>query len=211
MDIHAMMQRQERLCLSFAQEMYSQLYALGKEIHVRGIPDPFQMRRSKRKFGDVPETYSEMLRRRKEENYDLLLDGSRANVLKTAAAAKVVVCNLTNLLSNERSDYLQVRCGKWYLPELADKAHALQYTPVGLKIFEHWQETGNVYYLRRNYDRFMAMQPLTKEQYEGLKSGDVDGFVFPVDHSTDGQFLDCLLYTSPSPRDKRQSRMPSSA
>ena len=24
-------------------------------------------------------------------------------------------------------------------------------------------------------------------------------------------FLDCLLYTSPSPRDKRQSRMPSSA
>ena len=49
MDIHAMMQRQERLCLSFAQEMYSQLYALGREIHVRGIPDPFQMRRSKRK------------------------------------------------------------------------------------------------------------------------------------------------------------------
>ena len=25
------------------------------------------------------------------------------------------------------------------------------------------------------------------------------------------QFGDCLLYTSPSPRDKRQSRMPSSA
>ena len=26
-----------------------------------------------------------------------------------------------------------------------------------------------------------------------------------------GQYIDCLLYTSPSPRDKRQSRMPSSA
>ena len=25
------------------------------------------------------------------------------------------------------------------------------------------------------------------------------------------KFIDCLLYTSPSPRDKRQSRMPSSA
>ena len=25
------------------------------------------------------------------------------------------------------------------------------------------------------------------------------------------QFMDCLLYTSPSPRDKRQARMPSSA
>ena len=111
MDIHAMMQRQERLCMSFAQQMYSQVYALGKEIHVRGIPDPFQMRRSKRKFGEEPETYSETLRRRKEENYDLLLDGARANILKTAAKAKENVCNETNLLSDERSDYLQVRCG----------------------------------------------------------------------------------------------------
>ena len=33
------------------------------------------------------------------------------------------------------------------------------------------------------------------------------------DHSasTEAQLDDCLLYTSPSPRDKRQSRMPSSA
>ena len=85
-----------------------------------------------------------MLRRRKEENYDVLLDGSRASVLKTAAAAKETVCNVTNLLSEERSDYLQVRCGKWYLPELADKAHTLQYTLVGVKIFEHWQRTGDV-------------------------------------------------------------------
>ena len=30
-------------------------------------------------------------------------------------------------------------------------------------------------------------------------------------HQVDLQFLYCLLYTSPSPRDKRQSRMPSSA
>ena len=28
---------------------------------------------------------------------------------------------------------------------------------------------------------------------------------------SDAQFNTCLLYTSPSPRDKRQSRMPSSA
>ena len=27
----------------------------------------------------------------------------------------------------------------------------------------------------------------------------------------DDRYIDCLLYTSPSPRDKRQSRMPSSA
>ena len=120
--------------MSFAQEMYSQVYALGKEIHVRGIPDPFQMRRSKRKFGEEPETYSETLRRRKEENYDLLLDGSRAKVLKTTAGAKKEICNETNIVSEERSDYLQVRCGIWWMPELAEKAHELQYTPAGVKI-----------------------------------------------------------------------------
>ena len=27
----------------------------------------------------------------------------------------------------------------------------------------------------------------------------------------DGRYIDCLLYTSPSPRDQRGSRMPSSA
>ena len=32
-----------------------------------------------------------------------------------------------------------------------------------------------------------------------------------VTHSTHCPFKGCLLYTSPSPRDKRQSRMPSSA
>ena len=31
------------------------------------------------------------------------------------------------------------------------------------------------------------------------------------EESQEGLFEDCLLYTSPSPRDKRQSRMPSSA
>ena len=111
MDIHAMMQRQERLCMSFAQQMYSQIYALGKEIHVRGIPDPFQMRRSKRKFGEEPETYSETLRRLKEENYDVLLESSRANILKSAATVKKTICNESNLMSDERGDYLQVRCG----------------------------------------------------------------------------------------------------
>ena len=35
------------------------------------------------------------------------------------------------------------------------------------------------------------------------------GFVPPW--AKEGQFKRCLLYTSPSPRDKRQSRMPSSA
>ena len=32
-----------------------------------------------------------------------------------------------------------------------------------------------------------------------------------ANNKTKRRFLPCLLYTSPSPRDKRQSRMPSSA
>ena len=37
----------------------------------------------------------------------------------------------------------------------------------------------------------------------------VHALPLPIGH--DGENIDCLLYTSPSPRDKRQSRMPSSA
>ena len=39
--------------------------------------------------------------------------------------------------------------------------------------------------------------------------GEEKGFDFS--RFNDAQIVDCLLYTSPSPRDKRQSRMPSSA
>ena len=39
-----------------------------------------------------------------------------------------------------------------------------------------------------------------------VKPGEIIGFLGP-----NGAGKTCLLYTSPSPRDKRQSRMPSSA
>ena len=38
-----------------------------------------------------------------------------------------------------------------------------------------------------------------------------DGLCHVQAHFGEGMLSDCLLYTSPSPRDKRQSRMPSSA
>ena len=43
-----------------------------------------------------------------------------------------------------------------------------------------------------------------------MMQSDIDGVDF-ICANTDAQSLSCLLYTSPSPRDKRQSRMPSSA
>ena len=45
----------------------------------------------------------------------------------------------------------------------------------------------------------------------GIRSlGDVD-VVFPILHGRFGEDGTCLLYTSPSPRDRQKSRMPSSA
>ena len=132
---------------------------MGSEMCIRDSPDPFQMRRSKRKFGVDPETYSESLQRWKEENYDLLLDGVRSEEGSDAEGVRKEVCDETDIVSEERSDYLQVRCEIWWMPELAEKAHELRYTPVGVKIYEHWWKTKDVYYLRRNYERFMTMRP----------------------------------------------------
>ena len=74
--------------------------------------------------------------------------------------------------------------------------------------FEHWE----------------LNQPLTDEQIGEIINADIDD---PTKHQLnydgtraidggEGKFREgisdgCLLYTSPSPRDKRQSRMPSSA
>ena len=46
-----------------------------------------------------------------------------------------------------------------------------------------------------------------------LLKKELPGLEFPPFPGPDGQSIydSCLLYTSPSPRDKRQSRMPSSA
>ena len=47
------------------------------------------------------------------------------------------------------------------------------------------------------------------EQLDSIFKSEVSKFKKNINHVS--IFIDCLLYTSPSPRDKRQSRMPSSA
>ena len=53
------------------------------------------------------------------------------------------------------------------------------------------------------------------ETAESIKWVFIGGFwsdnTFPFQYPSHNNRIDCLLYTSPSPRDKRQSRMPSSA
>ena len=51
--------------------------------------------------------------------------------------------------------------------------------------------------------------PEKEEKSEGYES--IQEFLDDGEYETLDGFMTCLLYTSPSPRDKRQSRMPSSA
>ena len=56
------------------------------------------------------------------------------------------------------------------------------------------------------YTEYWGLKKLAYKINKSEKSYD-----FILNISEDGWFGNCLLYTSPSPRDKRQSRMPSSA
>ena len=50
-----------------------------------------------------------------------------------------------------------------------------------------------------------------KEMYQLTATQVMKHFNSPIDGLTSTQAEDCLLYTSPSPRDRQKSRMPSSA
>ena len=57
------------------------------------------------------------------------------------------------------------------------------------------------------------VDPTIFDKYEGQKIT-IDGYNIHLEVKGEGNpifFLPCLLYTSPSPRDQRGSRMPSSA
>ena len=56
---------------------------------------------------------------------------------------------------------------------------------------------------------FVAKRIDNPKDFWQMPQGGVDDGEKPIDAAY--RELDCLLYTSPSPRDKRQSRMPSSA
>ena len=47
--------------------------------------------------------------------------------------------------------------------------------------------------------------------YDDVVSKDVCQSILTAIQFSDSEYIDCLLYTSPSPRDRQKSRMPSSA
>ena len=77
-------------------------------------------------------------------------------------------------------------------------------------------ETVDIYSKYSNaFELLLSGQGFTFNSWECLEGefpqsvNDADGWL--ITGSKYGAYEDCLLYTSPSPRDKRQSRMPSSA
>ena len=75
---------------------------------------------------------------------------------------------------------------------------------------------GQIYYMApptRTHQKLLFSISRTIADYIDSKKGicEVDIAPFAVFLNEDNRNYVCLLYTSPSPRDKRQSRMPSSA
>ena len=57
---------------------------------------------------------------------------------------------------------------------------------------------------------FKVVKLKAQETHE-FETNDREFCLVPITGTFDAQLSDCLLYTSPSPRDMRRSRMPSSA
>ena len=107
-------------------------------------------------------------------------------------------------MSEERSDYLQVRCEVWWMPDLEERAYELRFTPAGVKIHKHWEATKDVYYLRRNYERFMTIRPWTWEERYRLRVHEVERGEILKDDSTDGQVVDEVRRRTKGPNVKSQ-------
>ena len=69
-------------------------------------------------------------------------------------------------------------------------------------------DMGDTFDNRRNID-LATLEWTKKNYYDRLQAMGITVHTIVGNHTA--YYKDCLLYTSPSPRDKRQSRMPSSA
>ena len=99
--------------------------------------------------------------------------------------------------------------GKDMVSKSKDKILTFQDTILNLQKF--WSKKGCV--VLQPYDMEVGagtFHPATTLRSLGAKPWKT-AYVQPSRRPTDGRYGDCLLYTSPSPRDQRGSRMPSSA
>src|SRR5678810_1217194 len=81
---------------------------------------------------------------------------------------------------------------------------------LGVKRFDGNVVTGGSILVRKRGRRFRPGVNVGLGKDDTLFAK-VDGTVKFSDHGARGRVISCLLYTSPSPRDRQKSRMPSSA
>ena len=73
MDIHELMLRQDDLCEAYVTQLQNQIYALGSEVKVKGMTDPFDTNRGKRQYQKgkgAAESYTELVERVKKEGVE---------------------------------------------------------------------------------------------------------------------------------------------
>ena len=73
MDIHELMLRQDDLCEAYITRLQNQIYALGSEVRVKGMTDPFTSNRDKRQYQKekgADESYVQLVKRVKKEGME---------------------------------------------------------------------------------------------------------------------------------------------
>ena len=144
MDIHELMLRQDDLCEAYITRLQNQIYALGSEVRVKGMTDPFKSNRDKRqyqKFRGADESYAELVKRVKKEGKDGFVKKMGLPLsMKDDVGDRF--CGFHDLVSDERSDHLFARCQAWWLPEMSSKMSDLRFTPEAVKIFDLGKNPG---------------------------------------------------------------------
>ena len=83
---------------------------------------------------------------------------------------------------------------------------------VWTKFAENLMEPNGIYYDSKEKAYYVAQKPELTRLTDTNQDGICDRYECVTDaFGITGEYHDCLLYTSPSPRDQRGSRMPSSA
>ena len=98
----------------------------------------------------------------------------------------------------------------WMFTQIPAEAR-MGVVPGAVVILALW---GFIYWLFNRYwvGRFKFL-PITQKRFEGAATNKVGmkEQILGISHNGQAKAFPCLLYTSPSPRDMRRSRMPSSA
>ena len=136
-----------------------------------------------------------------------------AALLALASSALLNIYQSTNLRSSSLGYWLQpAELNKQYPTPISQDNWKLDFEKVE-RIVSHAHVSANNTFLI-NSDTAELLQRINAQLPVAMSVKEFQRMTFLLEHSLGeniAQYLACLLYTSPSPRDQRGSRMPSSA